>query len=217
MSALGANSNTGHTKIIVELSSQISEQEDQIAKLKAEVAEKNQRIQLLEAALKETKNRTMAVPVNPVSQISENYSKDITNTENIFYTVGEKHGNYGSHPSQKSHSQSADVMSAYTRSHNSSLADPHLSSRFKHQATSLSDSDSDWDEGLCLPQRNRHSAPARSRVQSHIESDLPELHTSSIRSKTDAKLHSGDDYLGNPLAVLNTVTSNNLFKAKEQL
>ncbi|BFY98275.1 hypothetical protein BsWGS_01315 [Bradybaena similaris] len=217
MSALEANSNIGHTKIIVELSSQISEQEEQIVNLKAEVAEKNQRIKLLKAALKETKKRTTAAHVNPVSQSSENYSKDIANTENIFSTVGEKHGSYGAHPSQKSHSQGAEVMSAYIRSHNSSLADSHLRFRFQHQATSLSDSDSDWDEGPCLSQRNRHSAPARNRVRSQIESDSTALHTSSISSKTDSKLHSGDNYLSNSLAVLNPVTSNSLFKAKEQL
>ncbi|CAG5116545.1 unnamed protein product [Candidula unifasciata] len=213
ISVLRPESSIGHTKIIIELSSQISEQGEQIASLKTEVSEKNQRIEHLEAVVREMR-KTSAV--NPTPLCSEHFNRDIINTEIITSTVDEKYRNYFSHPTQKSHFQSADVMSAYTNNDNGPLADSHLRSRFRCQTTSLSDSDSDWDEGLCLSQGNRHSAPVCSRNKSH-KSDLSIHQTSSIRGKPEGNLQTGDNYLSNSLAVLNTAASNNIFEAKEQL
>uniref|UniRef100_A0A0B6Z093 Uncharacterized protein n=1 Tax=Arion vulgaris TaxID=1028688 RepID=A0A0B6Z093_9EUPU len=164
-----AVSDTSHTKIIVELSTQISEQEEHIARLTAEVNEKTEEIKKLKATLRNARQTPSTVSVDTKSVNSEPLNKSAVSTTNWAHSIREdKHTNtFNATKQMSSFNSYKNKTSSHTEQNNSSNSNVDHKTIFENHSTALSDSDSDWDERSCLSEVYRHSAPARSRVRNY--------------------------------------------------
>lgn len=165
------SSSCSHSKVIVELSSQIAEQENQIAKLTAEARQKEQRISELEAALREASEAAATVCTDQTSLHSEDFSNN--DTVRSDWAV---HGRRKNHPhnsarhdlplSSSHHDRNG--ISENNNSSRTSLAGSHQRSLFQYCSTALSDSDSDWEDEPPHSHAHVHSAPPHIRVRSDM-------------------------------------------------
>ncbi|GFN73756.1 Cap-gly domain-containing linker protein 1-like [Plakobranchus ocellatus] len=138
---------TGHSKIIVELSNQLSEQAEQIASLESKLSAKDKKIRELEE-----KSKTL----QPVA-----FDTTTVSTDRLPSGRGKRsHKNMGNSTVSRG--------SAQFNRHNpsSSVGTGEIPTVFERQSTALSDSDSDW-ELESVPSKV-HSAPAGARIKSAV-------------------------------------------------
>lgn len=167
-----------HSKIIVELSSQLSEQSEHITSLEAHLAVKDQKIQELEGIVKNLQTKAFDPPSLSSDRLPSGRGKrSYTNSADKTLTK---------QPCETTSQDGCGVTPTF-HSH-------HVSPILERQSTALSDSDSDWELDA-IPSKI-HSAPAGTRVKSAVS-------ISSIASKKNGAI----DMQGNDDTFLNTTTT----------
>ncbi|GFR98505.1 CAP-Gly domain-containing linker protein 1-like [Elysia marginata] len=182
---------SGHSKIIVELSNQLSEQADHITSLEAEIATKNRKIQELEEVSKSLQTQTLSSTSTSTDRLpsgrgkrSHTNSLDNAETRKTFQFSA---GISGQH--------SKEAVPAAFRSRD-------VSPIFERQSTALSDSDSDWELDS-IPSKV-HSAPAGARVKSAVS-----VSSSAANKNCAIDVQGNDDSLLNRGASLETRIEDN--------
>ncbi|KAK3788329.1 hypothetical protein RRG08_025060 [Elysia crispata] len=172
---------SGQSKIIVELSNQLSEQADHILSLQTELEMKKQKIQEFEAS------QTLHTKVDDASSIS---------TDRLPSGRGKRsHKNDLDSSSTKRFPKfSSEVPDHHRPAVPTAFQSHDISPILERQSTALSDSDSDWELDA-IPSKV-HSAPAGARIKSAVS-----VH-SSVANKDGAI-----DMQGNDDSILSSIAS----------